>query len=218
LQGELPDNNERKITKPIAIILLAHYVGDIHEPMHVGCVYFDAQGHTTDPDKNADALEDQGGNTITLQLPASGAAPAASKKLHGFWDNDVVVALLPQFAPEMSKEERRSRTDAARTDLVDSMVKEEPKNWRLPTTIEPGGYSEAWANEILPLAREAHERLIIDQARAQQQEDGIVAIATAHPKAMADGKPYAEWAAPNARVELHKAGWRLADLLEQLLK
>src|SRR5262249_19475303 len=30
LQGRVPEQNERKITKPVALILLAHYVADIH--------------------------------------------------------------------------------------------------------------------------------------------------------------------------------------------
>ncbi|PYL70232.1 MAG: hypothetical protein DMF22_09990, partial [Verrucomicrobia bacterium] len=44
LQGRVSEQNERKITKPIAIILLAHYVADIHQPLHVGAEYFDMQG------------------------------------------------------------------------------------------------------------------------------------------------------------------------------
>ena len=46
LQGEEPEDNARKITKPIAVILLAHFVGDIHQPLHVGAQYFDAQGQS----------------------------------------------------------------------------------------------------------------------------------------------------------------------------
>jgi hypothetical protein len=48
LQGRVPEQNERKITKPVAIILLAHYVADIHQPLHVGAEYFDSQGELSD--------------------------------------------------------------------------------------------------------------------------------------------------------------------------
>src|SRR5882724_1372164 len=51
LQGRVPEQNERKITKPVALILLAHYVADIHQPLHVGAAYFDEQGRFTDPEK-----------------------------------------------------------------------------------------------------------------------------------------------------------------------
>jgi hypothetical protein len=36
LQGRVPEQNERNITRPVALILLAHYVADIHQPLHVG--------------------------------------------------------------------------------------------------------------------------------------------------------------------------------------
>ena len=32
-----------------ALLLLAHYVGDIHQPLHVGAVYLDAAGDIVDP-------------------------------------------------------------------------------------------------------------------------------------------------------------------------
>src|SRR5947207_2607015 len=39
LRGRVSEQNERNITKPVALILLAHYVGDIHQPLHVGAEY-----------------------------------------------------------------------------------------------------------------------------------------------------------------------------------
>src|SRR5947199_5022405 len=68
LQGRIPEQNQRKITKPVALILLAHYVADIHQPLHVGADYFDAQGHATDPDRDKSALADAGGNTFTIDV------------------------------------------------------------------------------------------------------------------------------------------------------
>ena len=66
LQGRIPEENERKITKPVALILLAHYLADIHQPLHVGAAYFDAQGRPADPEKDKSALADEGGNRFTL--------------------------------------------------------------------------------------------------------------------------------------------------------
>src|SRR5437660_8924768 len=98
LQGRLPEQNERGITKAVAVILLAHYVADIHQPHHVGADYFDAEGRPTDPDKTKSVLADEGGNTFTLEL--SDEPPRRrgirKKKFHGFWDSDAVNALFPQ--------------------------------------------------------------------------------------------------------------------------
>jgi hypothetical protein len=210
LRGEEPENNARKITKPIAIILLAHYVGDIHQPLHVGAEYFDATGKPVDPDKGAPGLEDQGGNTITL--PALGE----KKKLHGYWDSDTVATFLPSLSGAMPKDERRITSDAAMITLVKKLSAEEPKDWRLPGSLKPNDYPEAWANEILPIAREAHERLQFQNMHSTGEEGEILASgsATEKPNKVA----YRDWSAGVVQEELHKAGWRLADLLEKLLQ
>jgi hypothetical protein len=65
IRGEIPEENPRKITKAVAIILLAHYVGDIHQPLHVS---FE---------------DDRGGNNISVSGRCSG-------KLHSTWDTCLV--------------------------------------------------------------------------------------------------------------------------------
>ena len=55
--GTVPERNERRITKPVAIILLAHYVADIHQPLHAGTEYF-RSADSTDPAKDKSALGD----------------------------------------------------------------------------------------------------------------------------------------------------------------
>lgn len=220
LKGDEPEENARKITKPVAVILLSHFVGDIHQPLHVGAEYFDAQGHAVNPDKGVAGLEDEGGNTLTLNL-ASGASEENLKhppKFHGFWDNDAVMANLPALPGTMPKEERRAKTDAAKIGLVHEFVAHEPKNWRLPSNVAVKDYPEAWANEILPIAREAHERLQFSNVAPKQEEDRTVAAGFADEKKSADGVSYHDWAAHVVRDELHKAGWRLADLLQKALQ
>ena len=219
LRGRVPEQNERKITKPVAVILLAHYVADIHQPLHVGAEYFDGQGHVADPDKNKSALGDEGGNTFTLQL--SDEPPRArgvhKKKLHGFWDNDAVNALFPEVPNALPKTERQQQIDPAKKQLVREMATHEPEAWRMPTNIAIANYAEAWADEILPIAREAHERLQFRNAHPQQEEDRVVAAGEAEEKSQSDHISYRTWATGVVREELHKAGWRLADLLEKTL-
>lgn len=220
LKGDEPENNARKITKSIAVILLAHYVGDIHQPLHVGAEYFDAQGRAINPDKGATGLDDEGGNTLVLNL-VEGTAPQLVKrppKFHGFWDNDTVMANLPLLPETMPKEERRAKTDAAKTALVHEFATHEPKNWRLPSSVALKDYSEAWANDILPIAREAHERLTFRNVAPFQEEARVVAAGFADEKKSPDGISYYDWSARIVRDELQKAGWRLADLLDQALR
>jgi hypothetical protein len=220
LRGDEPETNERAVTKAIAVILLAHYVGDIHQPLHVGAEYFGANGEPIDPEKNGSALEDQGGNTIVLRHSVAAARRFghAQAKLHGFWDNDSVNLNLPELPSDMPKEERRAQTDAARKSLVQDFAAKEPANWKMPTTLGIAAYPEAFANDILPLAREAHERLRFEDILPKQQDTDVVAAGFAEEKPAADHVPYHEWAARVVHDELHKAGWRLADLLEKALR
>jgi hypothetical protein len=219
LKGEVPEDNARKITKPIAVILLAHFVGDIHQPLHVGAEFFDKEGHPTNPGKTAESLEDQGGNTLQLNLASGPTEAVRHAKFHYFWDSETVAANLPALPETMPKEERRAKTDAAKGELVHKFVTQEPKNWRLPSGVASKDYAETWANEILPLAREAHERLQYKDIVAKQLEDGsIVAAGFAEEKKSADGLSYYDWSARIVRDQLHKAGWRLADVLEQALR
>jgi hypothetical protein len=70
-----------------ALLVLVHYLGDIHQPLHVGSIYLDADGHRVDPDKTGydPATFTVGGNSIVLGDPPAHAAvpvaPAASAGL-----------------------------------------------------------------------------------------------------------------------------------------
>jgi hypothetical protein len=220
LQGRLPEQNERRITKPVAIILLAHYVADIHQPLHVGAEYFDEQGRIADPDKNKSALGDEGGNTFMLEL--SDEPPRRrgmhKKKLHAFWDNDAVNALFPELPRTPRKSELQTLIEPLKRELVHEMATHEPRNWQMAASVDIRNYAEAWADEILPVAREAHERLQFTNVHPQQEKDRVVAAGEANEKPQPNQMNYRMWATGIVRDELHNAGWRLADLLEKAVQ
>jgi len=63
-----------------ALFLLAHFIGDLHQPLHVGAVYLDADGKLVDPDLAHmidPATETIGGNAIQDQ----------NISLHHEWDD-----------------------------------------------------------------------------------------------------------------------------------
>jgi len=68
--------------KKEALFLLAHLLGDLHQPLHVGAVYWSSSGHEVHPDKagmsdqQKEASATAGGNFIEL----------GSKNIHGIWD------------------------------------------------------------------------------------------------------------------------------------
>ncbi|HEV3410358.1 MAG TPA: S1/P1 nuclease, partial [Chthoniobacterales bacterium] len=148
LEGSEPEENARAITKPIAIILLAHYVGDVHQPLHVGARYFNERGEIVDPEKVQPAYDTNGANTIMLRHSPALAARLGSRrsKLHGFWDNHAVALNLPDLSLLVDKKERRARMEEARDNFARDCVKQEPAGWRMPAELRPNDYPEAWAD------------------------------------------------------------------------
>ncbi len=219
LQERIPEQNERKITKPVALILLAHYVADIHQPLHVGAAYFDAEGRAIDPDKGKSALADEGGNTFTLELSDEPRRRRGirKKKFHGFWDYDAVNMQFPQVPGTLPKKEISAQIDPFKQQLVHEMATHEPRNWRMPSSASIDSYAEIWADEILPIAREAHARLEFRNVKPFEDGDRVVAAGEAIEKPAPDHTLYRTWATGIVRDELNKAGWRLADLLEKVL-
>lgn len=68
--------------KKEAAVLLAHFVGDLHQPLHVGAVYLTDDGQLRDPGDNPEdaadkASETRGGNSLKF---------GSDNNLHSAWD------------------------------------------------------------------------------------------------------------------------------------
>ncbi|MGB9369294.1 MAG: S1/P1 nuclease [Xanthobacteraceae bacterium] len=133
LKGELPRPPFSIKDKKEALFLLAHFVGDLHQPLHVGGVYLDSKGKPVEPDTPADVKKDQetfGGNALY-----DGRVP-----LHVIWDD--------------TPKELGTRANAA---LV-SDARAVP-----PTSGDIGGWAAAWASESLIASQGAFADLTFDE-------------------------------------------------------
>jgi hypothetical protein len=111
--------------KKEALFLLAHFVGDLHQPVHVGAIYLDRSGRPVNPDEGGSfdpATETAGGNFILKQV--SRACTGAN--LHAEWDA-IPKSLGTIATPEMV---RRAR--------------EVP-----PTAGEVGDFAVVWASDTV---------------------------------------------------------------------
>jgi S1/P1 Nuclease len=63
-----------------ALLVLTHYVGDIHQPLHVGAVFLDTKGKRVNPDAGTfdQNTSTRGGNEITVI--------GGKHNLHALWD------------------------------------------------------------------------------------------------------------------------------------
>jgi hypothetical protein len=198
LRGEEPENNDRKITKTVAVILLTHYLGDIHQPLHVGAEFFDNAGKAFHPTTSNPGFGDQGGNKLTLfTFTENGHRPVG--KLHSYWDSQTVNTAFG---------------DESNSSVARRLARQMPGQWRL------NGNAETWAlqlaNDAMPLAREARTRLEYRNIEIVSGEHEIKS-GEAREKRPSD-RSYASWSARVVRREIHKGGWRLAALLEQALR
>src|SRR6185295_14975537 len=92
LQGN-PDP-DHPLSKRQALKLLVHFIGDMHQPLHIGCGYINVNGPNgtiviaRDPKaiKLKNFPSDNGANQLIIDND--------KKKLHGYWDFDLVTSLM----------------------------------------------------------------------------------------------------------------------------
>jgi len=233
LSGAEPETNDRKITKPIALILLAHYVGDIHQPLHVGNAYFSSAGNLVNPSNGGKSFPDHGGNGFNIILAdeknsksnakgdsKSGAKSSGKKSskskgnnLHSFWDTDAVEEALKQIDTKIESQPKH-KGKATDEEVIAWFANTEPTDWKPRAQSKPTDWAQAWANDILPMSTQAHERLEFSNVTIKNES----ASGDATEKKMPDGISYADWAGQRTEEELHKAGWRLAAIIEASLE
>jgi S1/P1 Nuclease len=199
LKGEEPEKNDRGITKAVAVILLAHYFGDIHQPLHVGAEFFDEDGNPFGPTPRNKGFADQGGNKLILFTFVKGSRTSAGK-LHGYWDSQTV---------------NNAFGDTQDAQVAQRLAAKEPTNWRLTGDAET--WAEQLANDIMPLAREARQRLEYKRIVIEPGKNDIISGRANERKKLPGGTFYAIWAGDVVKKEIHKGGWRLAALLEAVL-
>ena len=194
-----------ELTDTEALWLLAHLVGDIHQPLHVGAKYFDKSCEKgVDPNVvgagqpkfgiGASVAETVGGNLIILAAPAPAVPPADN--LHLYWDGAAVLQAM-----------RGDNLAGDEQDFARLLAAAPPAGWQ--TADPPESLATQWASEILPLASQAHERVSIRKRAKPAPLGGCTWETTLDAK-------YEKFAAAHARVQLAKAGFRLAALLKAI--
>jgi hypothetical protein len=213
LAGKETETNPRGITKPIALILLTHYVGDLHQPLHVGAQYFDSSNEpkAVNGDEVEETLPDAGGNSLTLRLLET-KANARLPRLHAFWDGQAVDAAKAKIADEQFD----TATDATDDAIAAKLATVEPPEWKPSSLENPETWAEMWANESLALARTAHSK--IDFGSLVKGDFHGITVATGEVAEKPDTQSYEVWAGEVTASQLHKAGWRLAFVIEKLLR
>lgn len=222
LKGPVADDG-RGITPAMALVLLIHFTGDLHQPLHVGSEYFRPDGTPVVPTQ-ADldqhlVFGDMGGNDLDVPPSISPFAYNRSGNLHHAWDFDIPARAFAAWEKSLGAKSQNSVELAAL--LADP--KFEPTLWQ-PKAKTSGGVAaapwEAWATEILPLAQQAHDHFRVPFPPVGAAAGKGAPARSFHGTAVLkdSSEDYDGWAAPFAQRQLLLAGWRLAWVIENSLK
>jgi hypothetical protein len=203
LRGKSPQKPDVKLTDAQALWLLAHLVGDIHQPLHVGSIYFDKETCKQIKDPTVAGMDSVastiGGNAILLIALAPDPAAPPADNFHLFWDSTVVNNAM-QAAGWPGSEQDFARLLASKA----------PPNWQ--TAGAPETWAEQWVADIMPTARAAHDKLKIEFLKTDPAHHDACVWQTQISPA------YSKWASQRARERIQKAGFRLAALLNEIFK
>lgn len=220
LQGK--DNevtNPHRFTARQALLLIAHLVGDIHQPLHVGAAYLDSNKQFVTPDtqqqvdginifdllggnnlhvedKNTWTLRDQ--EAANRELAQKEKNPRIGKPLHLFWDVSVVEKLMRDLKLNSVAE------------LSEKLMTELPTKALM--TGDAITWPEQWANQSLATAKLAYADIsIIDQAKMSTRKGVEYSIWYGQLPAN-----YIDNSTAITRKQIAKAGVQLAELLKKI--
>jgi nuclease S1 len=174
-------------TKPQALRLLVHFVGDIHQPLHCGTGFYDLSDLShpvliTDPRLCTGKPSDRGGNDLFF-----GADP--NQELHALWDEGLVIGIP-------NSTEYRSLADWLESTQSVS-----------PMTGDYHIWPEQWAIDSVKQARKAYQNIELNAATIDGHRLRItVQLPTG----------YIDQNRSLAAAQLAKAGLHLAQLLNAI--
>jgi hypothetical protein len=184
----------KDVTPRVALRLLAHFIEDIHQPLHVGAGYLDKTKFVDPNGYHGHYGDDQGGNRLHYGIDNK-------VQLHGYWDTTVVRA-------DMAK----ANVETPRQFALYLLTLKPSPHWQTPGPLLD--WDRVWANESVALAAKVHHVIVLDEDDSQMDDRTGKPRPQWHIK---DLPPeYIAWSEKAAQEQMIKAGCRLAATLETL--
>lgn len=184
---ERADSRPDDFTKPQALRLLVHFVGDIHQPLHCGTGFYDLSNLSrpvliTDPHRCAGKPNDRGGNDLFFGTDSN-------QELHALWDQDMVFVIR-------NSDDYRALADWLDSNHSVSQTKGDYHNW-----------PEQWAIDSVQQAEKAYQHIEFATASVDSHR---LRITVQLPSS------YIDTNRGIAAEQLLKAGLHLAQLLNAI--
>jgi S1/P1 Nuclease len=178
------------LSRTLALRLLVHFVGDIHQPLHCGTGFYRLSDIkppvlVTDPEEVSGLPNDRGGNDLFY---------GPREELHALWDTGLVAEIADSF-------DSRS---------LEAFLKREYAPFLSPATS--GDYhrwAETWALESVKVANAAYAGIRFNSFETMGPENQLWISITLPPG-------YHQKSSVLAAQQLTKAAVRLAQLLDQI--
>lgn len=191
LQGKTDAaRNPHSFTKREALFLVAHFTGDIHQPLHVGAAYLDDNDEFVDPKSQDDITsgkiaETRGGNWFLL----------GSHNLHSLWDTDLVHRAMRREHVTTPKE------------FADALL---AKGYPKPKDSgNPDAWPKKWADEAVKLSKTELGPVTPEERTEVEDKDG------AHSTwPISLPRTYMPKGTLQVERQLYLAGYRLAEVLK----
>lgn len=198
LQGH-PDSSH-PLSKRNALRLLVHLVGDLHQPLHVGSGYINANGPNhaiiieMDPVKiqQGHLPKDVGANNLVID--------SQNDNLHSFWDTTLVRAVM--------QKDHKSTVESLSQFLKSSVTPQ--SNWNPEGAVST--WASQWATDSLHVSHDhAYATVSITGTRTIQDHGHSKKVFV-----IKRGTDYKDLNTAVVREQLAKAGFRLAKLLDAI--
>jgi hypothetical protein len=181
----------KDVTPRVALRLLAHFIEDIHQPLHVGAGYLDKTNFVNPNGYTGQYGDDQGANRLIF---------GDFNKLHFYWDITLVRSNMARAHAETPQQ------------YADYLLAKPAPDWK---TAGPYlNWDRSWADECLPLAAKIHAVTVMNE------DDSQTDYVTGKPRPqwhIQDLSPeQIAWSEKTAEEQMTKAAYRLAATLESL--
>jgi hypothetical protein len=208
------DDPQHPMTERNALRMLIHLVGDLHMPFHVGAGFINEKDLTnilieTDPQKikQLNFIDDQGGNKLILKYKPVLSRPDEPEReasMHFYWDVELVQRLMVAA--------KRTRSPETFGRFLKDSIKPE-SNWS-GQGADVYQWAGQWATDSLKQSKQsAYKNIRITEKREREQNGRKI---TDYLITRGDAAAYDAQALETARVQIAKAGFRTAQLLEAI--
>jgi hypothetical protein len=185
----------KDVTPRVALRLLAHFIQDIHQPLHVGAGYLDKTKFINPNGYPGHYADDQGGNRLLFE----GATNRF--QLHFYWDTAVVQAAMAQ-----------AHVQTPRQFAAWLLANMPAPKWQTSGPLLD--WDRAWASESVALSAKVHDVIVTGE------DDSQTDFRTGQPRPQWRIKnlppAYLAWSEKTAEEQMFKAACRLAATLEAL--